>query len=76
MPAAPSKADWRGKAKHMLQILYERGWVNPSLKTVKGKWAAGWGTTRKRKYQAHESGDCGDAEGQRAAHCRAGAQLT
>ena len=51
MPAAPPEAEWRGKAKGMLQILYERGWVDPSLKSVNGKWAAGWGTTRKRKYK-------------------------
>jgi len=35
----------------LLRILYERGWVGPSLKTVNGKWAAGWGTTHKRKYK-------------------------
>ena len=35
----------------MLQILYERGWVGHSLKPVHGKWAAGWGTARKRKHK-------------------------
>jgi hypothetical protein len=51
MPAAPPEAEWRGKAKGLLRILYERGWVGPSLKTVNGKWAAGWGMTHKRKYK-------------------------
>ena len=52
MPAAPPAADWRGKAKGMLQILYSSagGWAIHS-KTVHGKWADGWGTTRKRKYK-------------------------
>ena len=33
-----------------MQLLYERGWVDSALKTVNGKWAAGWGTTRRHKY--------------------------
>jgi hypothetical protein len=77
MPAAPPEAEWRGKAKGLLQILYERGWAGPSLKTVNGKWAAGWGTTRKRNNKptkaeivAMQKKDNGPA------HCRAGAQRT
>ena len=42
---------WRGMRKGSLQLLYERGWVDPTSKHVKGQWAAGWGTGKnKKKY--------------------------
>ena len=54
----PTKAkfkpeEWRGMRKGKLQLLYERGHVDPELKTVKGRWAADWGTglQPKSKYE-------------------------
>ena len=42
---------WRGMRKGSLQLLYERGWVDPTSEHVKGQWAAGWGTGQnKKKY--------------------------
>ena len=51
MPAAPPETSWRGKPKGTLQLLYERGWVNPTLKTVHGQWAGSWGTKNKQAYK-------------------------
>ena len=42
---------WRGKAKGMLQILFERGHIDPKDAAGNKHWQAEWGTVNKKKYE-------------------------